>query len=121
MGREIPGAVTVGDFHPMVGIRAKGNFVTGKVTAIGKTAGNNPVVTLKLADLDGTTAISKSKGVYEEVEVNVGDLVQVIGSLTDLRDKLPQLSIGDEVTITYTHDVPSGKGHAKKIFKVEVL
>lgn len=120
MGREIPGAVATGDFHPMVGIRKKNNFVTGKVTAIGKTTNGNPVVTLKLIDLEGTTSISKSKGVYEEVDVNVGDLVQVIGSLTDLRDKLPQLAVGDEVTITYTHDVPSGKGHAKKIFKVTV-
>lgn len=120
MAREIEGAAIVGDFPPMVGIRNKGNFVKGTVLALGTTSNKNPVVTLALIDLDGSTSISKSKGVYEEVEVAVGDAVQVIGSLTDLRDKLPKLTVGDVVTITYDSDKPSKKGNPKKIFKIVV-
>lgn len=121
MAREIEGAAIVGDFPPMVGIKdKKGSFVKGTVLAIGSTANGNPVVTLVLIDLDGNTSISKSKGVYQEVEVKVGDAVQVIGSLTDLKDKLPKLVVGDVVTITYESDKPSKKGNPKKIFKVVV-
>lgn len=121
MAREIEGAAIVGDFPPMVGIKdRKGMFVKGKVVAIGSTTNRNPVVTLALIDLDGSTSISKSKGVYEEVEVKVGDAVQVIGSLTDLKDKLPKLVVGDVVTITYKEDKPSKKGNPKKIFTVSV-
>jgi len=122
MGREIEGAPIVGgDFPPMVGIKDKiGNFVKGKVIAVGSTANRNPTVTLSLLDLDGSTSISKSKGLYTEVEVAVGDAVQVIGSLTDLKDKLPKLIVGDVVTITYVSDAPSKKGNPKKLFKVIV-
>lgn len=121
MAREIEGAAIVGDFPPMVGIKdVKGSFVKGKVLAIGNTTNNNPTVTLSLIDLNGSTSISKSKGVYEEVEVKVGDAVQVIGSLTDLKDKLPKLTVGDIVTITYTSDAPSKKGNPKKIFTMIV-
>lgn len=119
MGRVIPGAVK-GDFHPMVGLRKLGNYVKGKVTEVGSTTSKNPFVTLELIDLDGSTSKSVAKGQYEEVEVGQGDLVQVIGSLTDLRDKLPQVGVGDIVTITYESDIPSKKGNPKKIFKVEV-
>lgn len=120
MAKEIEGAVVVGNFPPMVGLRTKKNFVKGTVTATAHTANGNPVITLALIDMDGTTSISKSKGIYEEVEVAVGDAVQVIGSLTDLRDKLPKLAVGDVVTITYDSDKPSKKGSPKKIFRVLV-
>lgn len=101
MSREIPDAVMTGDFPPMVGIRGKGNFVKGKVLALGTTTNGNPVITLSLIDLEGSTSISKSKGVYEEVEVAVGDSVQVIGSNKQLREKLPQLQVGNITTITF--------------------
>lgn len=121
MGREIPGSVAnKEDFHPMVGIRKIGQYVKGKILVIGATAKKNPVLTLELIDLTGTTSTSPEKGKYIEVEVGVGDKVQFIGNLTDLKDKLPKLNIGEIVTITYDHDVPSGKGNPKKIFKVEV-
>lgn len=120
MSKEIEGAAITGNFPPMVSIRTKGNFVKGKVLAIGSTSNRNPVVTLSLIDLDGSTSISESKGVYKEVEVAVGDAVQLIGSLTDLKDKLPKLVVGDVVTVTYDSDKPSKKGSPKKIFKVIV-
>lgn len=118
MGREIEGAVQ-GDFHPMVGIREIGNYVKGKVLEIGATTTGNPFVTLSLIDLEGSTSKSVSKGVYEEVEVGLGDKVQVIGTTKDLKDKLPKLEKGNVVTITYIEDrqVPKGK---MKIFKVLV-
>ncbi len=101
MAREIQGSSTVtGDFPPLVGIREKGQYVKGKVVAKATTANGNPAVTLELIDLDGSTSISPSKGVYQEVEVAVGDAVQIIGSSKQLKDKLPQLEIGDITTIT---------------------
>ncbi len=119
MSRELHGSTATGDFPPMVGIRNKGQYVKGKVLAQGTTAGGNPVVTLSLIDLDGSTSKSVSKGVYEEVEVAQGDSVQVVGSVKDLRDKLPQLAIGDVVTITFIEKKKLPKG-TKNIFKVEV-
>lgn len=102
MPREIPDAVLTGDFAPMVGLRIKGGFVKGKVTEMGSTNNKNPVVSLELIDLENaTTSISTEKGKYEEVEVVVGDIVQVIGSDKQLREKLPQLAVGDVVTITF--------------------
>lgn len=101
MSREIPDSVTMGTFPPMIGIREKGNYVKGKVLALGTTTNGNPVITLSLLDLDGSTSISRSKGVYEEVEVAVGDAVQVIGSNKQLKEKLPQLKVGDITTITF--------------------
>ncbi len=118
MGRVIPDAVQ-GDFHPMVGLREIGQFVKGKVEEKGNTTAGNPFVTLSLIDLSGSTSKSISKGVYEEVEVAEGDLVQVIGSVKQLREKLPQLSIGDIVTITFIETIKVPKGTMKK-FKVEV-
>lgn len=121
MGREIVGTVAnPKDFHPMIGIRKVGQFVKGKILASALTKKNNPVLTLELIDLDGTSSTSPEKGKYVEVPVNVGDKVQFVGNLTDLKDKLPRLKIGEIVTITYTNDVPSGKGNPKKVFKVEV-
>lgn len=100
MSREIVGSTATGNFPPLVGIREKGQYVKGKVVAKATTNNGNPAITLSLIDLDGSTSISPSKGVYQEVEVGVGDAVQVIGSVKQLREKLPQLEIGDVVTIT---------------------
>lgn len=102
MPREIPDSVITGDFPPMVGLREKGGFVYGKVVEMGSTNGKNPVVSLELINLEkATTSIQTEKGKYEEVEVVVGDIVQVIGSDKQLREKLPQLAVGDVVTITF--------------------
>jgi RecJ-like exonuclease len=118
MGRVIADSVK-GDFHPMVGLREIGNYVKGEIKEIGQTTAGNPYVTLALIDLDGSTSKSVSKGVYEEVEVGAGDLVQVIGSVKQLREKLPQLAVGEIVTITFTEEIKVPKGKMKK-FKVEV-
>lgn len=120
MGREIQGSTVSGNFPPMIGLRTKGNFVTGKVLAIGQTNNSNPVVTLELIDLDGTSMVSISKGVYEDVEVNVGDPVQVIGSVKQLKEKLPQLAVGDVATITFGGKKKLPGGKTLNEFKVEV-
>lgn len=118
MGRVIADAVQ-GDFHPMVGLRNKGNFVKGKVEAIGETTNGNPVVTLTLIDLDGSTSKSVSKGVYEEVNVEEGDRVQVIGSAKQLKEKLPQLAVGEIATITFLGKEKLASGRSLNKFKVE--
>jgi len=100
MAREIQGSTTTGNFPPLVGIREKGQYVKGKVVGKASTANGNPAISLELIDLEGSTSISTAKGVYSEVEVSVGDVVQIIGSSKQLRDKLPQLEINDIVTIT---------------------
>ena len=108
------------NFHPLVGLRKIGQYVKGKVLELGSTANKNPVVVLDLIDLDGTTSKAVSKGVYQEVDVAIGDKVQMIGNLKDLNAKLPLLAIGDVVTITFTHEIPTKRGRAMKAFKVEV-
>lgn len=118
MARVIPDKVQA-DFHPMVGLRQKGDYVKGKVTAKGQTAVGNPVITLELIDLQGTTTVSPAKGVYQEVDVNVGDLVQIIGSLKQLREKLPQVEVGEIVTITNLEKVVLKGGRSLYKFKVE--
>src|ERR1700693_2246259 len=119
MGRTIESAVT-GNFPPLVGIREKGNFVKGKVQAKGFTTANNPFVTLELIDMEGTTSISTSKGVYEEKEVNVGDTVQVVGSVKQLKEKLPQVEVGEIVTITFLGKKKIAGGKTLNEFKVVV-
>lgn len=118
MGRIIQDAVK-GEYHPMVGLREIGQFVKGKVEEKGNTTNGNPYVTLSLIDLDGSVSKSIAKGQYEEVNVAEGDLVQVIGSVKQLKEKIPQLSIGDIVTITFESTIKVPKGTMKK-FKVEV-
>lgn len=118
--REIADTVMTGDFPPMVGIRTKGNYVKGTVLSLGTTNNGNPVVTISLLDLEGSTSISKSKGVYEEVEVAVGDTVQVIGSNKQLKEKLPQLKVGDITTITFKGKKALKQGRSLNEYKVEV-
>jgi hypothetical protein len=122
MSRVIPGKpLDPSKFFPMIGIGRKiGQFVKGKVTETGVTKNKNVVVTLELIDMDGTTSIQAAKGVYQEVNVNQGDKLQLVANLTDLRDKLPDVQVGDVLTVTYKEDVPSGKGKPKKIFEVMV-
>jgi hypothetical protein len=120
MAREIADTVVMGDFPPMVGMRTKGNFVKGKVLALGTTTNGNPVISLALIDLDGSTSISKSKGVYEEVAVKVGDTVQVIGSNKQLREKLPQLKVGDIATVTFKGKKALKQGRTLNEYRVEV-
>ena len=120
MAREIQGSTVSGNFPPMVGIRTAGNFVKGKVLAQGITAAGNPCVTLQLIDLEGTTTASVSKGVYQEVEVNVGDAVQLIGSVKQLKEKLPQLAIGDITTVKFLGKKKLAGGKSINEFSVVV-
>lgn len=120
MAREIADKVVTGDFPPLVGIRGKGNFVKGKVVALGTTTNGNPVATLELIDMDGSTSISKGKGVYEEVEVAVGDQVQVVGSNKQLKEKLPQLQVGDITTITFKGKKALKQGRSLNEYQVLV-
>lgn len=119
MARELQGS-TKTDYPPMVGLREIGNYVKGTVKATETTKKGNPAVTLSLIDTNGSTTRSTAKGVYEEVNVNEGDDVQVVGSVSDLRTKLPKLAIGDIVTITYIKKIPLDGGKTFKEFKVIV-
>jgi hypothetical protein len=120
MGREIEGSAPVlKEFHPLVGLRTIGNYVKGKVLEHGVTTKNNPYVTLELIDLEGSTTKSMSKGVYAEAEVNIGDTVQLIGTVKDLKDKLPKLPVGSIATITFEKTTKVSKGTMKN-FKVIV-
>ena len=120
MAREIQGSTATGNFPPLVGIREKGQFVKGKVVAKAVTTNGNPAITLSLIDLDGSTSISPEKGKYVEVEVAVGDAVQVIGSVKQLKEKLPQLEIGDVVTITSQGKTKITGGRTLNQYKVVV-
>lgn len=119
MSRELQGS-TKTDYPPMVGLREVGNFVKGKVKAIDVTKNGNPVVTLSLIDTNASTTRSTAKGVYHEVEVGEGDDVQVVGSVLQLKEKLPQLAIGDIATVTFTGKKPLDGGRNLKEFKVIV-
>lgn len=120
MGREIQGSTMPSEFCPSIGIRQKGNFVKGKVENVGVTVNGNPVVTLTLIDLDGTSQRSVSKGVYADVDVSVGDRVSLIGTSKQLKDKLPQLAVGDIVTVTNNGKTMLGNGRTMNNHKVEV-
>jgi len=121
MGRIIEDSVQT-EFHPLVGLRQEGTYVEGIVKNIGTTANGNPVVTLALSDLEGTTSISAGKGKgYTEVDVKIGDLVQVIGSVKQLREKLPQLAVGESVRIAFDGQVKLTGGKKLYKYKVEVL
>jgi RecJ-like exonuclease len=117
MGREISGTsatVDTSKFYPMVGIRdTVGQFVKGKVLRVAATKNNNPVIDLELIDLNGSSTISKSKGVYAETDVKIGDIVSLIGTTKQLQEKLPQLAVGDIVTVTFTGTQKVSKGTMK--------
>lgn len=122
MGRRIDSPIAnPQNYHPLVGLRNIGNFVKGKVTEKGETVNKNPVITLELIDLEGSTSKSVSKGVYAEVEVGVGDLVQLVGNLKDLKDKFPSIQLGDYVLIKYEKDIPTKRGRAMKGFAIDVF
>lgn len=118
--REIEDGQQTGDYPPLIGLREKGNYVKGKVTAITQTKNGNPAVTLTLIDLEGSTSRSEGKGKYVEVDVKVGDDVQVIGSVKQLRAKLPQLVVGDVATIKFTGKKKLEGGKSLNEFKVTV-
>ncbi len=122
MGRVIAGKqLDPSKFLPMVSVgRSIGQYLKGKVIETGVTKNKNLVLTIELQELDGSTSKQVSKGVYQEVEVNEGDKVQLVATLTDLRDKLPQVQVGDVLTVKYVRDIPSGKGKPKKDFEVTV-
>lgn len=120
MSREIQDTQVMGDFPPMVGIRTKGNYVKGKVLSLGTTNNGNPVISLALIDLDGSTSISEAKGIYKEVEVAVGDTVQVIGSNKQLKEKLPQLQVGNIVSITFKGKKALKQGRSLNEYQVLV-
>lgn len=119
MGRTIGDNVQT-DYPPMVGLRVKGNYVKGKVIDKTLTKAGNPALTLELIDLEGSTSKSVSKGVYEEVEVAVGDKVQIVGSVKQLREKLPLVEIGETVTVTFLEKIAIGGGKTVNQFLVEV-
>lgn len=125
---EIKGTSTAtGKFPPSVRLETKGDFIKGKVTssrqlpadAYGHT---NTVVSLELIDMNGgSTQISVAKGEYQEVAVAPGDILDFVGRGTDLREKIPQLQVGQIVTITYKGESPKVKGrNPKKLFSVVV-
>ena len=110
------------EFHPLVGIReTPGQFVKGKLLAVGETINGNPVITLAIIDIDGVTTKSVSKGVYAEVDVQEGDKVQLVATVVDLKDKLPKLAsyVGKVVTVTFEKTQKLQKG-TKKCYKVVV-
>lgn len=121
MSREIQGNTAVsGNYPPLVGIRNKGNYVKGTVLSLGTTTNGNPAITLALIDLDGSTSVSEAKGVYREVDVAVGDAVQIIGSNKQLKEKLPQLKVGDITTITFKGKKPLKQGRSLNEYQVLV-
>lgn len=120
MSREIVSERQVKDFLPLVGLREAGNYVKGKVVEFGKTTNNNLVVSLELIDLEGSTSKSISKGKYAEVEVAAGDKVQLICTSKQLQDKVPQVKVGEIVTVTFEGKVRLQNGRSMNNFKVVV-
>ena len=133
---EIKGKSTAtGKFPPTVRLEikkdhelGKGLFVKGKVISKRELPADTyghvkPVISLELIDLHekASTQISVAKGEYQEVAVTQGDIIDFIGAGTDLMEKLPQVNVGDIVTITNNGLTPKVKGrNQKKLFKVEV-
>ena len=127
MSREINGKTSTSNFPPSVRLSNKGEYIKGKVMSARDLPADqyghvNRVLTLELIDLEGgSTQISVSKGVYEEVEVSAGDLVDFVGRGTNLREKIPQIQVGEVVTITNDGEKKGKPGrNALKLFKVTV-
>lgn len=107
-------------FPPLVSIRKPGDYVTGTVVEKGVTVNGNPTVVLAVQDLKGSTQKSVSKGVYKEVVVEVGDLVCVIGSSKQLKEKLPLLNIKDLTTITFKGKKAIKSGRSMNEYEVSI-
>ncbi len=114
-------------FPPSVRLEKKGDYIKGTVTSTRVLPEDsyghaNPVISLALIDMEGgSTQISIAKGEYQEVAVAAGDILDFVGRGTDLREKIPQVKVGQIVTITHNGEAPKAKGrNAKKLFKVEV-
>jgi hypothetical protein len=113
-------------FPPMVNLNNHGDFVKGKVLEVGtlpkdKYGHIKPKVLLFLIDIKGETKESRGRGEPAvAVDVEEGAEVVFIGSGTDLRAKLPKLTVGQTVTITYAGDLDTGKGNPFKQYIVEV-
>jgi len=127
MAREIQGSTATGKFPPSVRLETKGDYVKGKVTATRDLPADsyghvNRVLALELIDLEGgSTQISLGEGKYQEVEVAAGDIVDFVGRGTVLREKIPQVNVGEIVTITFQGEGPKKKGRQPaKLFKVVV-
>jgi hypothetical protein len=120
MAREIGSQTQTKDFPPLIGLRTAGNYVKGKVLEFGKTTNNNLVMTLELIELDGSSTKSISKGKYVEVDVAPGDKVQLIGTSKQLQDKLPQVNVGEVVTVRFDGKVRLQSGRSMNNFAVLV-
>ncbi len=126
MGREITSTTMTGTFAPRVDISGKGDYVKGKVIKLrtlpkNKFGHTNPTVILSLIDLKGEVTASPGKGQKRvPVEVAEGAEVELLGSGRELTDKLPQLQVGDIVTITNAGTKDTGKGNPLKLFTVLV-
>jgi hypothetical protein len=119
MGRTIQPKSNGEDFLPMVSIREKDQYVVGKVMGLGETANGNPYATLELHDLEGSTQKSVSKGVYEEVDVDIKSLVQLVGSTKQLREMIPQLQVGEIVTVKNLGKAKLSRGRTMNQYSME--
>ncbi len=127
MAKEIVGTTATGNFPPTVRLEKEGDSVRGEVLGkrslgVDQYGHIPPVIAIKIMDLEGGSVTRYvSKGVYEEVSVDVGDTVEMVGQGTDLREKLVQLETGNIVTITNNGTSPKKPGRQpKKLFRVTV-
>jgi hypothetical protein len=118
MAREIVSERQTKDFAPLIGLREVGQLVKGKVLEFGKTTNNNLVVTLELIDLTGSSTKSVSKGKYADVDVAPGDKVQLICTSKQLADKVPQVPVGDILTVRFDGKVRLQNGRSMNNFYV---
>lgn len=125
MAREI--ITGTGKFPPSVTLKEKGEYIKGKVLStrslpVDAYGHIRPCISLELIDMQGgSTQVFVAKGEYQEVEVSPGDVVDFVGRGTILRGKIPQLQIGDIVTITNDGLGKAAKGRKPpKLFKVMV-
>jgi hypothetical protein len=127
MGREIGSSTVTSKFPPSVALKEKGDFIQGKIVEKrilppDSYGHNNPVVSLQLINMEGgNVSIAIAKGEYQEVEVGPGDVVDLVGRNTTLRQKLGQVKVGETITVTYEGLGKAKKGRqAPKLFKVIV-
>lgn len=117
MGREIKGRLGKG-FAPSVMLKEKiGNFLRGRFLGrrdFKASWGPSSAFVLELIDTNAPTKAAKV-----EVDVQVGEKVEVLGS-TVLNDLLDQVQLGEDVTITYKGEGPRTKGNPPHLFDVVV-